>query len=235
LSDLYKLPCSCGLFVPVETNQAGRSLSCSCGQQLQVPALSGILKLEPVPVREVRKIENAVPSKPASRSIRTKQVVTVIGTVATIVTCLLFIFGAWIRPIWTTSSIPDWISCYPQLPDVFGIQWRYKHDGKVIGRDTLPTSHRDFRLLIWSEEAINKHPAVVYNPLLLIEMHDNFKGGLELSYNFHEKYDKLVFHYWARFVVFAVLAIVSLIVLIVGIFLPRQVDDIGERGGESWE
>jgi hypothetical protein len=66
-------------------------------------------------------------------------------------------------------------------------------------------------------------------------MQDNFKGGLELSFNFFEKYDKLIFFYWARFVVLSVLAIVSLIVLIVGICLPKRVEEIGERGGESWE
>jgi hypothetical protein len=75
----------------------------------------------------------------------------------------------------------------------------------------------------------------VEHPILLVEMHDSFKGGLELSYNFHEKYDKLVFYYWAGFVVFSVLMVISLAVLIVGICLPKHVEEIGERGGESWE
>jgi len=246
LPKLYKLPCSCGLFIPVETNQAGLSLNCSCGQQLQVPSFSGILKLEHIPEQGVRKNEKVRQSKPVvSRSIHAKQVVMVIGAVATVVTILLFIFGAFIYPKWTTSYyIPDWFSRYPQLHDACVTQWQYRHGDKIIGRDTLPLSQRDmnllvipspYGLLVWSEDAISKTSFFDFQPIVYIEMHDNFKGGPELSFNFYEKYDKLVFVYWAKFVVFGVLAIVSLIVLIVGIFLPKQVEEIGERGGESWE
>ena len=200
-----------------------------------------------MPEQEVRKNEKARQSKPAaSRSIRTKQVVTIIGTVATVVTCLLFIFGACLRIERGMGVLPRLTSRYPQLHDVCIMQWRYVHGDKVIGRDSLPISPRDFRLLvderimppwyvIWSEETINKTSFIDYHPIILIEMHDNFKSGPELSYNFHEKYGKLVFIYWARFVVIAVLAIVSLIVMIVGISLPGHVEEIGERGGESWE
>ena len=155
----------------------------------------------------------------------------VIGAVALIVTSLIFYLGA---------------GKYPQLHDVCLMQRYYVHGGKVIGRDTQPISPRDFRLLvddrimpprylIWTEETINHLPHLIERPIILIEMHDNFKGGLELSYNFNEKYGKLVFYYWAKFVVFGVLAVISLIILIVGIFLPKQVEDIGERGGENWE
>ena len=234
MPNLYMLTCSCGLSIPVETNQAGRTLDCPCGQQLQVPSLSGILKLDPMPDQEIGKNEKIRQPKPvASRSIRTNHVVMVIGVVTFVITSLIFFLGA---------------RKYPQLHDVCIMQRRFMHGDKVVGRDTLPISPRDFRLLvderllpsqygflIWSEDAICKTSFIDYRPIVFIEMHDNFKGGLELSYNFYEKYDKLVFYYWARFVVFGVLAIVSLIVLIVGIFLPKQVEEIGERGGESWE
>jgi len=234
LPKFYNLTCSCGLSIPVETNQAGRTFNCSCGQQLQVPSLSGILMLAPIPEQEAGKNEKVKPAKSAtSRSIHTKQVVMVIGVIAFVVTSLIFVLGA---------------RKYPQLHDVCIMQRHFVHGDKVVGRDSLPISPRDFRLLVderlipsqfgllvWSEEVINRFPDLDYRPIFLIEMHDNFKGGPELSYNFYEKYDKLVFYYWARFVVFGVLAIVSLIVLFVGIFLPKHVEDIGERGGESWE
>ena len=232
LPNLYKLPCSCGLTIPVEANQAGCQIECSCGRQLQVPALSGILKFEPMSERETLKKEKVkLPKSSPPRSIRAKQVVLVSGVVALIVTGLIFVAG---------------IRNYPHLHDVCLIQRYYTHNDKVIGRDTLPISPRDFRLLVddritppyyvvWSEDTINHLTYLDYHPIILVEMHDNFKGGLELSYNFNEKYEKLVFHYWARFVVFGVLAIVSIVVLIVGIFLPKHVEDIGERGGESWE
>jgi len=201
---------------------------------MQVPSLSEILKLDPLPEQEARKNEKIRQPKPAvSRSIHTKQVVLVIGALAFVIFSLIFVLGA---------------RKYPQLHDVCIMQRHFVHDGKVIGRDTLPISSRDFRLLVderllpsqlgllvWTEDVIAKTSFIDYRPLVFIEMHDNFKGGLELSFNFYEKYDKLVFYYWARFVVFGVLTVVSLIVLVVGIFLPKHIEDIGERGGESWE
>ena len=249
MHNLYKLSCLCGLSIPVETNQAGRSLICSCGQQVQIPSLSEILKLEPMLEHEAWKTEkNRQPIAATSRSICLKHLVLVCGMVAMIVTSLLVLFGALFRPYWTTGYIPHLMTRYPQLHDVCVMQRHFLHGNKVVGRDTLPISSRDFRLLVderiippqygllvWSEDVINRLPYIDYHPLILIEMHDNLKGGLELSYNFSEKYDKLVFYYWARLVVLGVLTAVSLVVLIVGIFLPKQVEDIGERGGESWE
>ena len=198
--------------------------------------------------QETRKSEKIRRSPlPTSRTIRTKQVVLVIGMAAMIVTGLLLIFGS-LLSVTVVARYPFILvrSGYPQLYDVCLMQKYYVHGNKIIFRDTQPISDRDFRLLvderimpprllIWSEEVINKHPVIVERPLFLIEMHDNFKGGPELSYHFNEKYDTLVFRYWARFVVLGVLTLISLIVLIVGVFLPKHVEDIGERGGESWE
>ena len=232
MPNLYKYPCFCGLFIPIETHQAGCRVNCSCGQQVQVPTLSEILKLEPVTEQETPKKEKTKQStSPTTRSIHAKQVVLLIGTVAFLVAGSLFLYFA-LR--------------YPKLHDVCLMQWRYIHDGKVIGRDTQPIAPRDFRLLvddritppyylIWTEETINRLPYIDYHPILLVEMHDNLKGGLALSYNFNEKYEKLVFYYWARFVVFGVITMISLIILMVGVFLPKHVEDIGERGGENWE
>ena len=248
LPNLYNLLCSCGLFIPIATNQAGCQIACSCGQQLQVPSLSGILELEPVTEHEAQKNETIKPpkSKPR-RSIHAKQVVLVTGVVGLIVASLLFVFMALLSVSLSFRSPFIYArSGYPQLHDVCLMQQLYVHDGKRIGRDTQPISPRDFRLLvddriippyyvIWSEDVINNHPFLASHPIFLVEMHDNLKGGLELSYNFNEKYEKLVFYYWARIVVFSVLMVVSLVVLIVGIFLPKHVEDIGERGGESWE
>lgn len=42
----YLLPCSCGRKIPVETRQAGGSISCECGASLEVPRLLEVKKLE---------------------------------------------------------------------------------------------------------------------------------------------------------------------------------------------
>ena len=41
----YLLPCSCGKTVPVEVRQAGGRVTCSCGTQLEVPALRQLRQL----------------------------------------------------------------------------------------------------------------------------------------------------------------------------------------------
>jgi hypothetical protein len=42
----YLLPCSCGQNVPVGVHQAGLSVACACGKQLEVPTRRGITQLE---------------------------------------------------------------------------------------------------------------------------------------------------------------------------------------------
>ncbi len=49
MSVRYLLPCSCGQEVPVETRQAGGTVTCACGQALVAPSLRGLRQL---PVEE---------------------------------------------------------------------------------------------------------------------------------------------------------------------------------------
>lgn len=53
----YKLPCSCGQTIPVEVSQAGQTVRCSCGANVEVPAMRLIRSL---PV-----VEAVGPAKPA--------------------------------------------------------------------------------------------------------------------------------------------------------------------------
>jgi hypothetical protein len=48
MSVRYRLPCKCGQTVLVERSQAGLSVICSCGTQLEVPTIRGLNALEPV-------------------------------------------------------------------------------------------------------------------------------------------------------------------------------------------
>ena len=291
LSDFYKLPCSCGLFVPVEKNQAGREVKCSCGESLQVPSMSQIKNLEPLSEKEKQVTK---PLAATSLKVNDHSLLYVKSFVLSLITALVILatyFGFDIlrgqglvsiyvlavdviliitavfviraknfqiraKHVCLFFGIVSFfamglmflrgIQHYPQLYDVCTMNPYYVHDGKVVGRDTLPISPRDFRLMvderivprqyvIMTEDVINQHPFYDQAPIRLIELHDILKGGLELSYNFHEKYDQLVFYYWARFVVFGALTIAALVLIIVGLFLPKQTEDIGERGGEAWE
>ena len=46
MSVRYRLPCKCGQTVLVERSQAGLSVNCSCGTQLEVPTIRGLAQLE---------------------------------------------------------------------------------------------------------------------------------------------------------------------------------------------
>jgi len=43
----FQLPCDCGKSVSVSVRQAGQTVRCSCGAQLEVPTLRGLQKLPP--------------------------------------------------------------------------------------------------------------------------------------------------------------------------------------------
>ena len=43
----YLLPCDCGKSVSIGASQAGQTVSCMCGQALDVPAMREIRQLEP--------------------------------------------------------------------------------------------------------------------------------------------------------------------------------------------
>jgi hypothetical protein len=43
----YLLPCECGKTTPIDTSQAGSSVTCVCGNHLEVPSLRAIRELTP--------------------------------------------------------------------------------------------------------------------------------------------------------------------------------------------
>ena len=57
MSQRYLLKCSCGTEHAVETAQAGDTISCTCGESLQVPSFRDLQKLPPVrdPEADIRK------------------------------------------------------------------------------------------------------------------------------------------------------------------------------------
>jgi hypothetical protein len=47
MKTLYALPCSCGKSIDVERSQAGLSVRCACGREVEVPTIRGLAQLEP--------------------------------------------------------------------------------------------------------------------------------------------------------------------------------------------
>ena len=52
----YLLPCSCGRKIPVEAIQAGQTVRCTCGAELEIPTMKAVTSLEPAePASTARK------------------------------------------------------------------------------------------------------------------------------------------------------------------------------------
>lgn len=52
MADKVLYPCECGRKIPVEPSQAGRTIRCECGKEIELPSLRGIRELEPAPVEK---------------------------------------------------------------------------------------------------------------------------------------------------------------------------------------
>jgi hypothetical protein len=221
------------LFIPVNVNQAGCQLECQCGSTLTVPMMSEIMRLELYTEEEIRKI-NKGKVKPANlpRKFNLALILKTLGV-------LLFFAGFLVAGVGTFCF--DLLK-YPTLNDVCKMQRFYSHGGRVVGRDTQPISERDLMLVSSYNPQTNQSIPLtkdlirqIYDPYYLIQLHDHFKGGLELSDNFHEKYTKLTFYYWAKITAFSVFIAVAVLLFIAGLCQPKYLPEIGEREGESWE
>ncbi len=73
MSERYLLPCRCGQQITVEPRQAGETVVCGCGQQLQVPRLREVMALEPAPA------ESAPP--PSAAVWGWRQMIRLIGVI----------------------------------------------------------------------------------------------------------------------------------------------------------
>jgi len=95
MSNARLLPCSCGRKVPVRPSQAGQTVRCECGRELQVPTW-----------REIAALELAQPESPAQRvSVWGWPEALLLSGVATlVVVVLLFAYLLLTRPIQPTVA-----------------------------------------------------------------------------------------------------------------------------------
>jgi len=235
LSNFYKLPCECGLVVPIKKSQSGRQVTCRCGKTLDVPLMSAISNLECFSNREILQFEkkSTLRNQNSHKAFRARPIVLTIGILLILVSSSVLYF--------TTKN-------KPQIYDVIFMRTRYSALGRDdIGRDSLPIDERDRLLLICynpylPEDRIRGHMTPLtpeyfdhMTPDHLMRIHDALKSGPELSSNFTEKYEKLLLNYKARIVISIVFLAGSVFITIVGFCLPKKPVDLGERGGETWE
>ena len=235
MSNFYKLPCECGLVVPITQSQSGRQVTCRCGKTLDVPSMSAISNLDRFSEHETQQLEK----KPTSRNQSGHKVFRARPFVLTIGILLLLA---------SVVSLYFVVKNKPQIYDVIFMRNIYSFMGKEnIGRDSLPIEERDqFLLLCFDPSKPKDRVRGYWTPLMpeyfdymppdsLMGIHDLLKGGPELSSNFTEKYEKLLLNYKARILICIVFLAGSVFLTIVGFCLPKKQVDLGERGGETWE
>ncbi len=102
----YLLPCSCGEKIAVEAAQAGQTVRCACGAELDVPTMSSITSLE-----QVEPEAEAGPSRPESAWGR-REAWILLGTVVLLVGVTLLVWLQWSQPrlidTRTMSPIESW-------------------------------------------------------------------------------------------------------------------------------
>jgi len=97
----HLLPCSsCGEAIPVDASQAGQSVTCQCGQQLEIPTMRAIRQLPPL--REA----TAPPRRPTSGWSTAQRLVFALGLAVAVPSFLLAGYFQWGRTYLNTEEIP---------------------------------------------------------------------------------------------------------------------------------
>jgi hypothetical protein len=87
---MYRLPCSCGQEHLVETVQAGQSIRCRCGKDLEVPTMQGL--------RRLVRVEASEPVSPPGRSWGLRHRLLLIGAILAVIGGALLAYVAIQRP-----------------------------------------------------------------------------------------------------------------------------------------
>lgn len=245
MSQRYKLECQCGAEHPVETSQAGREITCSCGRTLAIPSMLKMKRLpaweadetvseraavsdtaEPKesvkPAAETVQAVQAPPKKHASnRSKRTGLVIAgVIGAV---------FFG--ILLIRSAANPPKPI-------DVLRIQRFYLDKGKVIRRDSNPIDPSDAYFFVTPSTpsfVIDADTIDNMTQSYAYEYFDYLKTGLDFSDNFYDKYDSLIIRRRLTMVLYGFLTVLSLVTAAIAFLLPGGRKTVGAARGSEWK
>lgn len=136
MADQYLLPCpACQEKLPVETRQAGTSVRCSCGAQLQVPALRQLHSLQ--------RVETEAEQKPP-REWGPRQGLMLLGLTVLVAAGSAAGYCAAIRPVDERLGLEELIRSHHQAIDKMPIDatWRvWKLEMLGIGLNDLPTEY----------------------------------------------------------------------------------------------
>ena len=247
----YKLLCeSCGRYYPVETRQAGGTITCECGAVLSIPTM---LKMKRLPEwdeekegeateanAEEKTLEekdatadasgngsSAEPSAPKKKlSAKRRGLFCFCGLVLIL---SLFVVGRNIKT--------------PDPTAVFYKETVYSlGDGRMIKRDSTPITMQDYGFYFSTDFSDPARTTYLVNdgfidglpPFQSILFFD-YVRELNMSDNFYDKYDSLIVRRRITMVFLAILAGLSLVAAVVPLFLSKEQKTVGAARGSDWK
>ncbi len=250
----FRLTCKCGRAYPVETRQAGGTISCECGETIQIPTMMKIKKLpvwedgdESASSAAETEVSNAVETvaettgtetsvkqdgqkkEPSETSPKKEWKMSAKRRGLLIVASIFFILGMFI--LGRNLHKPD-----PR--SVFYKQISYTLDGKKqVRRDSSPITEEDFGFYYIQDQVgtIVIDDYVVDNmSFFYAYQYFNYVKSLKMSDNFYDNYEAILTR-WKLW-----LATISIVTVIAGsfaayaLFSKESTKQVGTMRGEGW-
>ena len=259
MSIRYALPCdACGRRHPVETSQAGGQVNCECGATIRIPTMLKIKRLEPwedadaetdresqevavaqeISVESRSDAETSATPETAAKSEKTSELAKPRKLSARrrglfIVASLAFVVSVFFcaRAIKTPPPIAVF---YKQTVYDLG-------DGRKVRRDTTPTTYGDYNFYFFTDYSdperrtylVDDQLIDMMSPFVTIQYFTYLKE-LPMSDNFYENYEALKTRRYLYLSGFGFLALVSLIVALLALFVKESQKQVGSMRGSSW-
>ncbi len=250
MSARYQLTCSrCNRRVPIETSQAGQSLSCECGELLRVPTMLKIKRLPPWnddgdANRSDAPTTDALPTTPEAASALEPTSAPVPPVAASNAAESsgkrwgLFVVAA------VFTLVGAFFFCRNVLPvnplGVFYKRVEYASgDGKTVRRDSSPIDYRDYSFY-FLDDPVNQRVYYVDDHLI-----DNMSffhsyhyldavSDLEMSDNFYENYEALKSRRVISLVMAGVATLGGFALALFALLAPEKRRNVGTARGDAW-
>ena len=240
MSIRYALPCdACGRRHPVETSQAGGQIDCECGATIRIPTMLKIKRLvpwedadaeTPKETQEAPATSETTPDSPAAPKARKlsarRRGLFIVASLAFVVSVF---FCA--RAIKTPPPIAVF---YKQTVYDLG-------DGRKVRRDTTPTTYGDYCFYFFTDYSDPERPTYLVDDQLIDMMspfvtiqYFTYLKELPMSDNFYENYEALKTRRYLYLGGFGFLALVSLVVALLALFVKESQKQVGSMRGSSW-
>ncbi|MGL6195868.1 MAG: hypothetical protein ACRC2T_13715 [Thermoguttaceae bacterium] len=242
MAQKYLLPCTCGESVPIETTQAGQTVTCSCGLQLQVPTLLKIKKLPEYKEQEAvsdsasnvsDSVQNTGPVSLQSASdqkavLTDDEHKTSVAKKPSRVNKKVFYSGVVLTMCAIVFFLYILLGTYPKPQNVLNKQVIYTFGGKTAYQDSTPIPYSETQFFTITDKYVD-----MLSPIDSVMYWETLKRGPEMSENFKENYQALIDTYYIHTFGAAILVLLTASIIVASFFLGQN-KTVGTRKGSQW-